>query len=54
MTPVDVAGDSLGIIQAVTSAVVSLDAHVAALIHVLVVGLCILIAVEVARGVMKR
>jgi hypothetical protein len=54
MTPIDVAGDSLGIIQAVTSAVNALDADVVALIHVLVVGLCILIAVEVARGVMRR
>jgi hypothetical protein len=54
MTPVDLAGDSLGAFQAVQVTLASLDAHFAALLDVVIVGLCILIAVEVARGVMRR
>jgi hypothetical protein len=57
MTPIDVVGDTGGFLEAVRAAVASLNTAVvslSALVEVLIVGLCILIAVEVARGVMRR
>jgi hypothetical protein len=57
MTPIDVVGDSGGFLGAIASAVGTLETAVgalAALVEVLIVGVCIVIAVEVARGVMRR
>jgi len=57
MTPIDVVGDSGGFLEAIASAVGTLETAVgalSALVEVVIVGLCILIAVEVARGVMRR
>lgn len=57
MTPVDLVGDSGGFVTGLHDAVVALTAQVAAtsaLVEVLIVALCILVAVEVARGVMRR
>lgn len=57
MTLVDIAQDTGGFLEAIRAAVATLNTAVGALstlVEVLIVGLCVLVAVEVARGVMKR
>jgi hypothetical protein len=57
VTLVDVAGDSGGFLVALTTAVGTVNSTVlalSALVEVLIVCLCVLVAVEVARGVLKR
>lgn len=57
MSPIDVAGDSGGFLAAIVAVVAHLESVVASislLLEVLIVAVCILVAVEVARGVMKR
>jgi hypothetical protein len=57
MSPIDVAGDSGGFLAAIVAAVAHLESTVASmslLLEVLITAVCILVAVEVARGVMKR
>jgi hypothetical protein len=57
MTPVDVLGDAGGFLGAIATAVASLETAVvalSALVGTAIVALCVLVAVEVARGVMKR
>lgn len=54
---VDIAQDSGGFLEAIRAAVATLNTAVgalSALVEVMIVGVCILIAVEVARGVMRR
>lgn len=57
MTLVDIQADSGGFLGAIATAVDSLAGVVSALsglVEVLIVALAVLIAVEVARGVMRR
>jgi hypothetical protein len=57
VTIVDIQGDGGGFLAAIASAVDSLESTVvalSALVEVLIVAMCVLVAVEVARGVMKR
>lgn len=57
MTSIDVLQDSGGFLERIASAIGSLNGTVtalSALVEVLILGICILIAVEVARGVMRR
>lgn len=57
MTLVDIAGDTGGFLSAISAAVADLQQTMASaslLLEVLIVATCILIAVEVARGVMRR
>jgi hypothetical protein len=57
VTLVDISADSGGFLVSIAAAVDSLRGVVSvlsALVEVLIVAACVLIAVEVARGVMRR
>jgi hypothetical protein len=57
VTPVDLVGDTGGFLTALHDAVDALTSQLtatSALVEALIVAVCVLIAVEVARGVMKR
>jgi predicted amino acid-binding ACT domain protein len=57
MTLVDVAADSGGFLAAISTALGSLQVSIvalSALVEVLIIAMCLLVAIEVARGVMRR
>lgn len=57
MSPIDVVGDTGGFLSGIVAGLGSLNTvlvSLSALVEVMIVCMCVLVAVEVARGVMRR